>query len=370
MGTNNFSSTLDSLKGFYVDLYVGEEIIKGKLMGVEADHIVLEDEKQYVYYYNIDQIQAITKNTKQFQSAGINSEFMKTQSLRDLLQTLKNSWVSILCLNKQSFNGVLSIVDEDFVTLINGEDRILVKFTHIANILKGFRKEENKKESKNNTEEKNSENTNVASNEKNQKDKSEKVKAEKESTTVIINEAKNDQKVWSEPIMEKTVVSSVKTNIEMKKPKNENVMNEKKQQKIDMNQTQSNESKVQKNEVVHQVSKREKEPIQQPPYLATERKSQAKEVPREAAPARMETITHKEEPPKNVVKKVKQEIDTQPLMKIDNTKKNTIERKKIDERPVPQEVGASRFAGEPVARNFDRRSIFSGWPGRKTSRRF
>ena len=110
-------------------------------MGVETDHIILEDENKYVYYYSIDKIQAITKNTKQYKGEDITTEFMKTQSLADLLSSLKNSWVSILCLNKQSFAGVLSIVDSDFVTLINGEDRILIKISHISNILKGYRKE-------------------------------------------------------------------------------------------------------------------------------------------------------------------------------------------------------------------------------------
>ena len=142
MGLDKFSAALDLLKGFQVNLYVGEEIIKGKLVGVEPDHVVIENDKQYIYYYSIDKIQAITKNTKQFQVEEISSTFQKTQSLTELLQSFKNSWVNILCLNKKRFSGVLSDIDADFATLINGEERILIKLTHISNILKGFIQEE------------------------------------------------------------------------------------------------------------------------------------------------------------------------------------------------------------------------------------
>ncbi|MEH7419085.1 hypothetical protein V7266_28045, partial [Neobacillus drentensis] len=155
MGLEKFSAALDLLKGFQVNLYVGEDIFKGKLIAVETDHVVLETENKYIFYYNIDKIQAITKNTKQFQPEGTSAEFQKTQSLVELLLSFQYSWVTILSVNKQKFYGVLSEIDEDFVTLINGEERILIKITHVSNILKGVIKEqqpkknENKKESKN-----------------------------------------------------------------------------------------------------------------------------------------------------------------------------------------------------------------------------
>ncbi|EKN70053.1 spore coat protein B [Neobacillus bataviensis LMG 21833] len=163
MGLDKFSAALDFLKGFNVNLYVGEDIFKGKLIGVEADHVVLETENKYIFYYNIDKIHAITKNTKQFQPETSTADFQKTQSLSDLLHSFHHSWVTILSINKQQFCGVLSEIDTDFATLINGEERILIKLIHISNILKGFIKEETKKESakekaENQTEAKNNEN--------------------------------------------------------------------------------------------------------------------------------------------------------------------------------------------------------------------
>jgi hypothetical protein len=142
MGLDKFSSSLDLLLGFNVNLYIGEDIYNGKLIGVETDYIIVENENNYVFYYSIDQIQAITKNTKLFQSEVTTTDFIKTQSLTEVLNTFRHSWVTILCLNKQKFNGILGQVDEDFATLINGEERILIKLTHISNILKGFINEE------------------------------------------------------------------------------------------------------------------------------------------------------------------------------------------------------------------------------------
>ncbi|MBY0148382.1 hypothetical protein [Neobacillus niacini] len=409
MGSDNFSSTVDLLKGYNVNLYVGEEIIKGKLMGVESDHIILEDENKYVYYYSIDKIQAITKNTKQFKGEEITAEFVKTQSLADLLSSLKNSWVSILCLNKQSFSGVLSIVDTDFVTLINGEDRILIKISHISNILKGYRKEEKEEETKNESE------AVVSDSKSEEKDdnyvetqvfmKSDKVEKNVQqlvvnnvendavvSPKVVVNQSESEKKVLAEPI--KTSLPSSKINNEMKSPKVEKkqtTLVENNQQNVNVKQTGQNEGKWTKTEipqssqenvkkqkaevVVQNIVKHDKESIQKPTGSSStaEKKAQVKQliqdkiktVPtlkKEAAPNSTQELV-------NRVKKVKETIDTNPIAKVEKSKRNNVESQKVDKKPKAQEVGASRFSGEPAMREFDRRSIFSGWPNRNNSQR-
>jgi hypothetical protein len=179
MGLEKFSAALDLLKGFQVTLYVGEDIFKGKLIGVETDHVVLETENKYIFYYNIDKIQAILKNTKQFQPEQASVEFKKTQSLMELLHSFQYSWVTILSINKQSFYGVLSEIDEDFVTLINGEERILIKVAQISNILKGFIKEKQEKKEQEKTESKNeTNNQEKESNESNESDSKKKTETD------------------------------------------------------------------------------------------------------------------------------------------------------------------------------------------------
>ncbi|MFB3167166.1 hypothetical protein P5G62_008585 [Neobacillus sp. 179-C4.2 HS] len=400
MGSDNFSSTVDLLKGYNVNLYVGEEIIKGKLMGVESDHIILEDEKEYVYYYSIDKIHAITKNTKQFKGEEITTEFMKTQSLADLLNSLKNSWVSILCLNKQSFDGVLGFVDSDFVTLINGENRILIKISHISNILKGYRKEEKQEENKDETETAVSE-SKVEDTDDNYVETEVFMKVEKEEATVqqtvslvdneaivtpkvIVNEPENEKKVWAEPIKSSLSLAKI-SNEDKKEEKKQSVHNESIQKNVkqskeskwsrtEIPQSHQEEVKKQKSEVVVQnIVKHDKEIAQKPAAPSLEKRAQVKQPVREqkkAEPSPKKEVTAKAtQELLNKVKKVKETLDTNPLMKIEKTKINTVESKKEDTKPKAQEVGASRFSGEPAMREFDRRSIFSGWPNRNNAQK-
>ncbi|MEC1524244.1 hypothetical protein P9D43_19770 [Neobacillus niacini] len=394
MGSDNFSSTVDLLKGYNVNLYVGEEIIKGKLMGVESDHIIIEDEKKYVYYYSIDKIQAITKNTKEFKGEEITTEFMKTQSLADLLSSLKNSWVSILCLNKQSFTGVLSIVDSDFVTLINGEDRILIKISHISNILKGYRKEEKQEENKNETESAVSESkaedtdnkyveTQVFMKADNQESDVQQAVNLVEADVITapkvsVDQQENEKKVWAEPIKFTSTVVKVSDEIK-KEEKKQSVHNDSipqivnsKWSRTEIPQTQQGEVKQQKSEVVIQnVVQHDKASVLRPAPPSVEKRAQVKQTVREQMKAvpvpKKEVTANSTQELLNKVKKVKETIDTNPLMKIDKSKMSTVESKKEDIKPKAQEVGVSRFSGEPVKSDFDRRSIFSGWPNRSNS---
>ena len=406
MGSDNFSSTVDLLKGYNVNLYVGEEIIKGKLMGVETDHIVLEDENQYVYYYSIDKIQAITKNTKQYKGEDITTEFMKTQSLADLLSSLKNSWVSILCLNKQSFTGVLSIVDSDFVTLINGEDRILIKISHISNILKGYRKEEKEQKDENESDSTVSENKQEAVDDKYvetevfmKSTKQETAAPQREAVVnkvemdavvapkALVNPQENEKKVWAEPIKTSLPVAKVTNEIKKEEMKQSAHIESKQQNvsvrqnshidskwtKTDIPSTPQQDVKKQKNEVVIQnIVKHDRETVQKPAGSMVDKRAQVKQPIREQIKSetlKKEVTVNTTQELLNKVKIAKETMDTNPLMKIEKTKKTGVESKKEDKNPKAQEVGSSRFSGEPATRNFDRRSFFSGWPNRNSSQK-
>jgi hypothetical protein len=411
MGSDNFSSTVDLLKGYNVNLYVGEEIIKGKLMGVETDHVIIEDENKYVYYYSIDKIHAITKNTKQYKGEEITTEFMKTQSLADLLSSLKNSWVSILCVNKQSFSGVLGIVNSDFVTLINGEDRILIKISHISNILKGYRKEEkeekqddSKNEAESNVSDSKSEEKEdtyveeqvfMKSNKQENNDKQNKVVTMVEnepvvSPKVIVNQPENEKKVWAEPI--KTSAPAARISNEIKPVKEEkkqstpsesiqpmvnvkqNSHNEGKWTKTELSQSHKDDVKKQKSEVMIQnIVKLDKENVQKTTGVGVEKKSQGKQPVQEQVKTvptlKKEVTSTSTRELLNKVIKVREAIDTNPQMKIEKSKRNSVETQKEENKSKAQSVGASRFSGEPAMRDFDRRSIFSGWPNRNQSQR-
>lgn len=204
MGLEKFTAALDLLKGYYVNLFVGEEVYKGKLLGVEEDHVVLETDQKFIFYYRIDKIQAITKNTKDFKVLNSKTPFQKTQSLIALLNSFQHTWVTILSIHKQRFSGVLSEVDSDFVTLINGEERILLKLEYVSNILKGFIKEETKaKEKKEEAEGQNK-------TENKQEQSKEKAAAKKDNSNQKTE--KNAEAAKSDSHSEKNVKAEIKEN--------------------------------------------------------------------------------------------------------------------------------------------------------------
>jgi hypothetical protein len=307
-----------------------------------------------------------------------------------------------LCLNKQSFDGVLGFVDSDFVTLINGENRILIKISHISNILKGYRKEEKQEEINNETESAVSD-SKAEDTDDNYVETEVFMKADKQesdvqqvvnlvdndamvSPKVIVNQPEKEKKVWAEPI--KSSISLAKISNENKKEeKKQSVQNENIQQSVkpstdgkwsrtEMPQTHQEEVKKQKSEVVIQnIVKHDKDSIQKSTAPSIEKRVKVKQPVREQmkaepAPAPKKEVTaNSTQELLNKVKKVKETIDTNPLMKIEKAKMNTVESKKEDKKPKAQEVGASRFSGEPAKPDFDRRSIFSGWPNRNNSQR-
>jgi hypothetical protein len=310
-----------------------------------------------------------------------------------------------LCLNKQSFDGVLGFVDADFVTLINGENRILIKISHISNILKGYRKEEkqeDKKEENKNEIESTVSDSRSEDTEDNYVETEVFMKADKQETAnvqqvvnlvdneaivspkVIVNQPENEKKVWAEPI--KSSLSLTKISNENKKEEkkqsvhNESIQNNVKQSteskwsRTEIPQSHQEEVKKQKSEVVVQnIVKHDKEIAQKPAAPSLEKRAQVKQPVREQMKAepspKKEVTANSTQELLNKVKKVKATLDTNPLMKVEKTKINTVESKTEDKKPKAQEVGASRFSGEPSIREFDRRSIFSGWPNRNNAQK-
>lgn len=387
MGLDKFSAALDLLKGFNVNLYVGENVYKGKLIGVEKDHVVLETEKKYIFYYNIEKIQAITKNTKQFQPDISSVNFQKTQSLKELLHSFQNTWVTILAFNKQKFTGVLSEIDEDFVTLINGEERILIKVEHVSNILKGVLKEEDskqedEKESKNSsdksnnsddnkkededkdchssqeTEEKSKQKTKSSSNKGSEK----KAKAAEKKLVEVETEEKM---VWSQPIKGETVVNQIKevphknkkTHSEETTPK---VVAETKKPQIEMahNDKKNEEPKSNKSNI-DEPSKEMKHEKEVAPLFKLEPK------PAPLLPmAKKEIITTKtQEVAQHTPKPSKSQNASN--NKVENTthEMNTNDTKSVWKQK-DKETQAFRFTGEPVRRDEIKAFPFAGWPNR------
>ncbi|WP_413299439.1 hypothetical protein AA0X95_15825 [Bacillus sp. 1P10SD] len=389
MGLDKFSAALDLLKGFHVNLFVGENVYKGKLIGVETDHVVLETDNKYIFYYNIEKIQAITKNTKQFQPDISALSFKRTQSLKDLLHSFQNTWVTILAFNKQKFTGVLSDIDEDFITVINGEERILIKVEHVSNILKGVLKEEESKqndakENKNSsnksnksdddkkdeseedkdchscqdTEEKSKQKTKSSSNKSSEK----KAKAAEKKHVEVDTEEKM---VWSQPIKGETVVNQIKeVSHKNKKPHSEEttpkVVTETKKPQMEMAHT---DKKMDESKSIKSNFDEPSKDMKTEKEVAPLFKLEPKPVPllpmakKEVKPIKsQETTPHtpKASMPQNASNK-----------KVENTthELNTNDTKSVWKQK-DKETQAFRFTGEPVKRDEIKAFPFAGWPNR------
>lgn len=378
MGFENFSAALDLLIGFDINLYVGDEVVKGKLMGVESDHIILENEKKYIFYYSIDKVHAITKNTRQFMGEEPKGNFQKTKSLTELLHSFKNSWVSILSLNKKRFSGVLSDIDADFATLINGEERILIKLSHVSNILKGFiveeeakfkEKEENKtkdekknKDSKEKTDKDKSENKsekNSKSTPKTDTEKKSKNSTEEKQNQTTIKLEEESKLGWSEPIKAVSVTCAPKK--EMKEEKLVSTV-----KPIEL-----------KNEHKEQINKMNDEPLpvkeikaEKEEIMKVEKINTVPMMKKEVKPTKSHESTAKKETKMTKAQEtaapVKQESHP---AKFSTSHKNEMEHQKNKNnvwKPVVQDEKAFRFAGEPVSREEIRPFPFAGWPNRKS----
>jgi hypothetical protein len=402
MGLDKFSAALDLLKGFQVNLYVGEDVFKGKLIGVEADHVVLETENKYIFYYSIDKIQAITKNTRQFQPEKTTVSFLKTQSLKDLLHSFQHTWVTILSINKQKFTGVLSEIDTDFATLINGEERILIKLTHVSNILKGFIKEETKKSSSSNENDKNNKSESKdqasASSEKDDSKSDEKSKSDSNSKEESKSSEKKRKASNREEKSDKKKESAVKEDIV--EPNNTMVWSQPIKIEAAMVQPkEENSSNIFKAKKSHAEEKDSAKP-------ATEMKKSNNENENKSEEAKASKSKPIE--PSNEMKSVKEAVS---ILKTDNTPAPPLQLKQevkptktqetakvvssqgqaakktesktndsngsnnnqnVGKQQKEQEQKVFRFAGEPVNDDSQRAFPFAGWPNRnnRTSKIF
>jgi small nuclear ribonucleoprotein (snRNP)-like protein len=333
------TSTLDLLIGFNVNLYVGEEIFKGKLIDVEPDHIILENENNNIFYYSTDHIQAIEKDTKEFPGQEATAEYLQTQSLIDLLHSLKNSWVTILCLNKQKFNGVLSQVDKSFATLISGEERIFIKLSYISNVFKGILKENNiENEAKNqdqyqaknqdqNEEKKKEEHIEIGFNEKADHETASVLKTDlldESSIKVVASASDKDLKVWSQSIKD------IK-------------------EKLNFDITQKINTKMKKSiEDEFQLINRENE----------SKKLNVKSRENERKPTNEVKAPKKQEPVimgKDVVHPNSSKSPSKVGQYIPQAKNEEVKRKE-------DSISTSRFLGEPANLREIERTVFSGWP--------
>ncbi|MDN3016008.1 hypothetical protein PH210_07280 [Paenibacillus sp. BSR1-1] len=132
----------------------GPESRIGKLLDVNEDHLVLLTEDEGVVYYYTHHIKSVTENAKEQLEFNIEVPegftYKQSESFHDLLDSLKFQWVKINRGGPEKLEGVLSDINNDFVSLINKEEIVRLSMYHIRNISYGLKIEKAEEEESNN----------------------------------------------------------------------------------------------------------------------------------------------------------------------------------------------------------------------------
>lgn len=133
-----FPNTLKSLIGFFVGVFSNDgALIKGNLVDVKKDYLILQNkEGKYLYHY-LSQIKSVSKNAKDTRTSTFKKDYLQAEQLQEILEQCKYSWITINCFNDQVITGFLSRVFEDHLILVSEEEQIIMQITYINNVFPG-----------------------------------------------------------------------------------------------------------------------------------------------------------------------------------------------------------------------------------------
>ncbi|MEC2159378.1 hypothetical protein [Virgibacillus halodenitrificans] len=137
MNNQNFAQALNILKGQQIGAFLNNgQFVDGLLIAVKKDHITVNTQNRNLYILN-NQIHAISKNTKDNRVSNESIHCLDESGIIGILRALKNKWITVNSLNNQTFVGLLTVIGEDHIILINGEKILYIQKTSITNLCKG-----------------------------------------------------------------------------------------------------------------------------------------------------------------------------------------------------------------------------------------
>ncbi|MFJ7994905.1 DUF2642 domain-containing protein, partial [Peribacillus frigoritolerans] len=189
MKKQNFQEALHSLIGFNVSIISDDKTVHdGVVLDVKSDFIVIQMNPDKPCYFNLNQVYALSKNTKEFQAQMIDHEPTQKQSFTELINELKGNWVTVKRDNNLTFDGFLSTVTNNYIVLLNKDKQLYVQLSNILYIFNGI---ENKESSENKQQENKDEKTESKQAEGNQA---------KESDSKLMEDAEVNSKEKEEPV--------------------------------------------------------------------------------------------------------------------------------------------------------------------------
>ena len=134
MHEQKFQKVLNGLINMKISLFLSDnQFIEGVLLDVKQDHIVV-DVNQNIYYFALQHIQALSKNTKDFSISSEIVHYVNKNYLVDVLKALRYNWVSINSLSDQVLFGVLSTISDDHITVINNSELLYIPKSNVSTI--------------------------------------------------------------------------------------------------------------------------------------------------------------------------------------------------------------------------------------------
>ena len=133
---NQFSRDLSLLVGNELQILLGNgKKVKGVLSGVQDDYLVMESDKEIVYH-NLKNIKGFQRNKKQVKSSSMLMTSYNEMSLKDVLKTLHQQWVSINGDNDDEYSGILGSIEDEYIILIGKDEQIYLNIAYIKNIVR------------------------------------------------------------------------------------------------------------------------------------------------------------------------------------------------------------------------------------------
>ncbi|SIR87458.1 Protein of unknown function [Peribacillus simplex] len=143
MKKQNFQEALNSLIGFNISIISDDKTVHdGVVLDVKSDFIVIQINPNKQCYFNLNQVYALSKNTKEFQAQILDHELTQKQSFTELINELQGHWVTVNKDNNLSFDGFLSTVTNNYIVLLNKDKQLYVQLSNILYIFKGIDKKE------------------------------------------------------------------------------------------------------------------------------------------------------------------------------------------------------------------------------------
>ncbi len=144
----------------------GPESRQGRVVSMGSDYVVIYNAKDGLIYYNTQHLKSITLNTKDsIDYSEVTEEYpialkvLEADNFTGILKNMKNLWCQVNRGGHESVQGVLSDMNDDYITMVVNHELITIFNFHIKSMSYGVKKEnqDEKKDQKQDNNEKNDE---------------------------------------------------------------------------------------------------------------------------------------------------------------------------------------------------------------------